>query len=306
MTLEVGLATAMSDVKQIIARCKELDVSLVTLRAGSLPGYEERHAPDLPPLREMQQKLADAGITVAALIQWFGSDAGLVLDPAGHRREVDGMLRTLEVQGELGIARQLHYVDVPEPADEAEDEAYWDGMLAIYRETIAQAGKSRVKIANHGIWRCLTDDLREKAMTDGVTEAGYRAYRTDGWAGPYLVRTADHVRRIVEEVPNEYHGYAMCTGLYITGGDPVTEIGRFRGKINFVQIRDLDARWPAAREMFPGTGNLDFSAILGALFSAGYSGFLHPEHLGHPRHAGEDLEAEATKLLKSWVEQAQA
>ncbi len=294
----------MSDVEQIIARCRELDVALVTLRAQSLPGYEEHHAPELAALREMHGQLADAGITVAALIQWFGSDADLVLNPAAHRRDVDGMLRTLEVQGELGIARQLHYVDVPEPADEAEDEAYWEGMLSIYRETVAQAENSKVKIANHGIWRCLTDDLREQALADGVTEAGYRAYREDGWAGPYLVRTADHVHRIVDAVPSEFHGYALCTGLYITGGDPIAEIDRFRGKINFVQIRDLDGRWPAAREVFPGTGDLDFAAILGALNSAGYSGFLHPEHLGHPRHTGEDIEAEATKLLKTWVAQA--
>jgi hypothetical protein len=107
------------------------------------------------------------------------------------------MLRTLEVERELGIKRQLHYVDIPEPADEA----YWDGMLAIYRETVAQAEKSRVRITNHGIWRCLTDDLREQAVADGVIEANYRSYRIEGWAGPYLVRTADHVRRLVEEVP---------------------------------------------------------------------------------------------------------
>lgn len=217
MTLEVGLATAMSDVEQIIARCKELDVSLVTIRAESLPGYVEHRAPDAAALREMQGRLNDAGITIAALIQWFGSDADLVLNPGAHRHEIDGMLRTLEVQGELGIERQLHYVDVPEPADEAEDDAYWEGMLSIYRETVPQAGKSRVKMANHGIWRCLPDDLREEALADGVTEAGYRSFRREGWAGPYLVRTADQVRRIVEAVPSDYHGYALCTGLYITG-----------------------------------------------------------------------------------------
>jgi hypothetical protein len=81
VTLEVGLTTAISDVDQVIARCKELDVSLVTLRTESLPGYKECQAPDLPALRETEQKLADAGVTIASLIQWFGSDADLVLNP---------------------------------------------------------------------------------------------------------------------------------------------------------------------------------------------------------------------------------
>ena len=306
MTLEVGLATWMSDVDQVIARCKRLDVSLVTLRAASLPGFEKNHAPDRAALRELQGRLADAGITIAALSQWFGDDAALVLDPASHRREVDGMLQTLDVQGELQIPRQLHYIDVPEPADPAEDESYWNGMLEIFREIVPQAAKSEVRIANHGIWRCLPIPLRESALAEGVTAADYREYRPEEWGGPYLVRTSESVHRIVEAVPGDYHGYALCTGLYITGGDPVAEIERFSGKINFVQIRDLAGRWPEALEVFPGTGDLDFPAILEALVAAGYSGFLHPEHLGTPRHAGEDIEVEATMLLKSWVKQANA
>jgi sugar phosphate isomerase/epimerase len=87
--------------------------------------------------------------------------------------------------------------------------------------------------------------------------------------------------------------------MYITGADPATEVARFAGRINYVQIRDLDDRWPAAREVFPGTGNLDFRAILRALIDAGYSGFLHPEHLGQPRFEGDDLEKDATRLVRN-------
>ena len=141
MTLEVGLATWMSDVDRVIARCKQLDVNSVTMRVASMQGFEKNRAPDRAALREMQGRLADAGITIAALSQWFGDDAALVVDPASHRREVDGMLQTLDVQGELGISRQLHYVDVPEPADPAEDDLYWSGMLEIFREAETSRGE---------------------------------------------------------------------------------------------------------------------------------------------------------------------
>ena len=84
------------------------------------------------------------------------------------------------------------------------------------------------------------------------------------------------------------------------GADPVEEIGRFKGKIHFVQIRDLVGRWPKSQEVFPGTGELDFRVIIQALHDSGYRGFMHPEHLGQPRFPGEDLEQVSTWLVKRW------
>ena len=306
MSFEVGLATSMSKVDAIVDRCRELDVDQVTLTVATMPGYEELGYPDPSKFRELYGRLADESVSVVAMMQWIGDFAELVLDPDSHRRHIDGALKTLELQGEYGIGRQLHYVDLPEPEDPADDDAMWEGMLGIYRELIPQAESSGVKLANHAIWRCLPLDLREEALNDGVTESGYRQYRPEGWAGPYLIRTADHIRRIIDSVPSESNGAAMCTGMYITGADPLEEVARFAGRINFVQIRDLDGRWPAAREVFPGTGHLDFPGILRALIDAGYSGFLHPEHLGQPRYEGDDLEKDATRLVKEWVAEVEA
>ena len=306
MSLNVGLTTSMTDAGAIVSRCRDLDVDLVTLRVASMPGYAELGHPDPAAFRELFGKLAEAEVTVSAMSQWIGDFAELALDPDSHRKHIDGALKTLELQGEHGIGRQLHYVDLPEPEDPADDEAMWEGMLGIYRELVSQAESSGVKLANHAIWRCLPLDLRDKALEDGVTESDYRQYRPEGWAGPYLVRTADHIGRIIDSVPSESNGAALCTGMYITGADPATEVARFAGRINYVQIRDLDDRWPAAREVFPGTGNLDFRAILRALIDAGYSGFLHPEHLGQPRYEGDDLEKDATRLVKEWVADEEA
>ena len=306
MSLDVGLCTHMTDAGAILDRCRELDVTQVTLQASTMPGYQELGYPDPMAFGELYGRLTDEGITVAAIMKWLGDSAELVLDPDSHRKHIDGALKLLEMQGEYGIDRQLHYVDLPEPEDPADDDAMWEGMLGIYRELIAQAESSGLRLANHAIWRCLPLDLREQALADGVTQADYRQYRPEGWAGPYLVRTANHIRRIVDSVPSPSNGLAMCTGMYITGADPQEEVARFAGRINYVQIRDLDARWPAAREVFPGTGNLDFPAILRALIDAGYSGFLHPEHLGQPRFEGDDLEKDATRLVKEWVAEAES
>ncbi len=302
----VGLLRG-GDVHTMIARCRQLGVKHVTVAVASMPGARETGAPDLGAMREVQGRLADAGITIAAMNQkgHLGSDADIVLNPSAHRREIDAALRALEVQGELGIDRQLHYVSIPEPADSGQDEDYWQGMLSIVRELVAQAETSKVKIGNHGIWRALRDDQREDALERGVSDDDYRHYRYPTWRGPFLVRTAQHIRRLIEEVPSEYHGVTMCTGMYMHGADPLEQITRFKGKINFVQIRDLAGRWPEAREVFPGTGDLDFPATLRALQEAGYHGFMHPEHLGHPRYPGEDLELEATRILKRWVAEVQ-
>ncbi len=305
--MDVGLATGLTRPEEIIARCRQLGVRHVTLAVDPMPGYRENFTPDAAYLSGVCERLASAGVTVSALnsrVGWErpeGPDPSIVEDITKHRREVEGALKTLELQGRLRIGVQLHYVGVPMPADAAKDELYWSNLIAYYREVVPQAEKSGVRLANHGIWRCLPLGLRDEAVAEGVTEHDYRTYRKKGWQGPYLVRRAGEVARIIQAVPSPSNGVTLCTGMYITGSDPVAEVRRFAGKVHFAQVRDLDARWPAAREMFPGAGQLDFSAILGALVGAGYSGFIHPEHLGTPRRTGEDLELEATELLKRWV-----
>ena len=301
----VGLL-ARGDIDKILERCRQLQVDRVTLAVGNMPGTRETGAPDLAAMREYHEKLSDKDITVSAWNQkgHLGRDPDIMLNPSAHRDRIDAALRTIEVQGELGIDVQLHYVGVPEPADPAQDEDYWGGLLSIFRELVAQAEASKVKIANHGIWRALSDDIRDEALASGLTGDGYRHYANPKFGGPFLVRSAEHIRRLIEEVPSDYNGVTMCAGMYIHGADPLDEIERFKGKIHFVQIRDLEGRWPHSREVFPGTGDLDFRAIIRALRDAGYDGFMHPEHLGQPRFPGEDLEQVATWLVKRWVDEA--
>ena len=66
-------------------------------------------------------------------------------------------------------------------ADPADDERYWDGLIAAFRELVAEAEASDVRFAHHAIWRWRPDRLRDEAARDGVTMADYRGYCRPGW-----------------------------------------------------------------------------------------------------------------------------
>lgn len=293
--VQIGIAAGARDTETIIARCRALGVNQVALYCATFRAEGGEDVPDLNRLREVIRQLSDAGIAVPAMIRWFGNDLSAALD----RRQVDALRRTISVIGRAGVRSLLHYVDLAESADPADDAAYWDGLIAVFRELVAEAEQADVRIANHGIWRCLPDDLRASAMRSGVRASDYRRYRPEGWRGPYLVRDAEGIQRLLDAAPSPYNGVAFCTGMHITGGDVPSLVEQFKGRIHFAQARDVRGRWPAAEEVFPGEGDLDFARILRLLGEAGYGGMIHPEHLGHPRGPGDDLEARAVAYLKA-------
>ncbi|MSS69943.1 MAG: hypothetical protein EXS64_00490 [Candidatus Latescibacteria bacterium] len=296
--VQVGIPSGR-DAETIIARCRALGVNRVALYCATFRAEGEEDVPDLDRLREAVARLSGAGIAVPAMIKWFGGDPAVVLDRTGHRREIDAMRRTISAIGRAGIPSLLHYVDLAEPPDPSDDAAYWDGLIAVLREIVPEAEQADVRLAHHGIWRCLPDDLRTSALRSGVKATDYRQYRPEGWGGPYLVRDAEGIQRLLDAAPSPYNGVAFCTGMHITGGDVPSLVAQFRGKIHFAQARDVRGRWPAAEEVFPGEGELDFPHILRLLREAGYEGMIHAEHLGHPRGPGDDLEARAVAYLKT-------
>ena len=48
------------------------------------------------------------------------------------------------------------------------DDRYWAGLIAIFRELVAQAEATDVRIANHAIWRCMPGVIREEALRQGL------------------------------------------------------------------------------------------------------------------------------------------
>ena len=319
--MKVGIG-ASTDVQSTVDRCKKLGVERVYISCASLPGYQENGYPDPVNLRELKGRLEENGLEVPSACYWFAKwpprpwrsgstnpDILLTRD----RRCIDAMLRMVEILGEAGITSVLHYLDLGKPThprplqggefkDAQQEEACWEGLIDIYREIIPVAESYGVSIGNHSLHRCLPDGIREQSVAASVRLEDFGSYMTDGWGGPFLVGKPEELRRLVNAVPSPCNGVTLCTGMDIAGGDVPALIEEFAGKIHFCQIRDHDAQWPAAQEVFLGEGRLDFPRVFTALRDAGYNGIVNPEHLGKPRYPGEDLQAKGVAYVKSQLE----
>lgn len=305
--MKVGIPMlAYRDVQATIDRCKHLGVERVYIGCASLPGYQENGYPYSASLREFKGRLEENEIEVSSACYWFAkwpprewrsgsTNPDILLNR--DRRCIDAMLRMVEILDKVGITSVLHYLDLGKPIDDGQEEACWEGLIDIYRELIPVAESCGIGIGNHSLHRCLPDGLREQAVARGIRLEDFGSYMADGWGGPFLVGKPEELRRLVNAVPSPCNGVTLCTGMDIVGGDVPALIEEFAGKIHFCQIRDHDARWPAAQEVFLGEGRLDFPRIFAALQNAGYNGIVNPEHLG--RYPGEDLQAKGVAYVKS-------
>jgi sugar phosphate isomerase/epimerase len=296
--MEVVLYAYRDDPAAIIARCRELGVRQVCLLLEGMPGYAETGVPEPRALRELAQTLADEGIALSSGNGSTGRNPDLLLNPSAHRRELDAQLRTLESLSSAGIGALLYYQHFPHPVDPADETRYWDGLVAITRELVAQAEATNVRLAHHAVWRCLPPACRADARGRQTTMTDYPGYRHDDWDGPYLLSSHQDVARLIDAVPSSHNGVCFCTGMHIMGGDVPTLVETFKGRIHHAQMRDVRGRWPFAEEVFLGEGEVDFATILRLLGAAGYDGVIGPEHLGEPRWPGDDPEAAAVAFLR--------
>jgi sugar phosphate isomerase/epimerase len=277
----------------VAGRARALGVEHVSIYCDVFPEYDRTGIVPLEPLREYVGRVRDRGIDVAGALKWTGRDPGYVLDPGSHRRHVDAMLETVRNLGAAGIDTLLHYVDPEAPADLADDERAWAGLVEIYRELVPEAEGAGVRLAHHAIWMFIPPDMRDEVAATGVARERYRTFQYPNWPGPFLLRSADDVRRLVDAVPSPNNGVCLCTGMDLMGGDLPDLIEQFAGRIHYAQLRDHRGRWPSGYEVFPGTGEVDLAGTLERLRAVGYAGPVSPEHYGRPRHPGEDLEAGA-------------
>ena len=305
--MSCGTVMSGADADAVIERCRQLNTDRVALARDSLPGFDNATysgVPDAGYLKETVERVGEVGIEVYAVSKPYcmGKDMDVIRDPAAHRREIDEMMATVEAVADAGIPVMLQYAHVEDPEDPAEDEDLWGGVAIIFREVVAQAETSGLKLANHGRWPTPDGAARARAAEQGIGYEDYRRFRVPEWEGPFMIRNGDHIARLVEkEAPSPNHGVCMCAGMGMNGTDVLEAVDRFQGKIFFAQPRDLKGTWPQVEEVMPGEGDIDVKEFLRRLHAGGYTGMVHPEHFEDTKRQSADAEADAIEIIRGWI-----
>ena len=102
-----------------------------------------------------------------------------------------------------------------------------------------------------------------------------------------IMRSVDNFARLLELVPSEMSGIALCQGNFtLMTEDLPAVIRRFGDKIFFVHMRDVAGVPQRFRETFHDAGQSDMVACMRAYRDIGFEGVLRPDHV--PTMAGDD------------------
>ncbi|WP_263145482.1 TIM barrel protein [Pseudomonas sp. RIT-PI-AD] len=122
---------------------------------------------------------------------------------------------------------------------------------------------------------CLTENLREAARTFAPLGIPVLCEAINSVDMPgFLVNTAEQLATVLDRV--DHPNCLAQLDLYHVarqGLDPQDAIRRLAGRIGHVQFADCPGRGA------PGSGELDFPALLHALRDSGYEGWLGAEYL---------------------------
>jgi mannonate dehydratase len=102
------------------------------------------------------------------------------------------------------------------------------------------------------------------------------------------MRSIENYERLLELVPSEVNGIALCQGNFALMTDDLPEvIRRFgrQGRIFFVHFRDVRGTAEKFVETFQDDGQTDMLACMRAYRDVGYQGVLRVDHV--PTMAGD-------------------
>lgn len=104
-----------------------------------------------------------------------------------------------------------------------------------------------------------------------------------------IMRSVENFQRLLELVPSEMNGIALCQGNFTLMTDDLPAVIRqFADKIFFVHMRDVAGRREKFQETFHDAGQTDMAACMRAYRDIGFDGALRPDHV--PTMAGDDNE----------------
>lgn len=147
-----------------------------------------------------------------------------------------------------------------------EDEQ-WDNLRYFLERTVPTAETAGVKMAMH-------PDDPPLSPIRGVAR---------------IMSNLDNYQRLVDLVPSEANGIALCQGNFALMTDDLPAAIRHfgnQGKIHFVHFRDVRGTPENFTEAFHDDGQTDLAECMRAYRDIGYEGVLRPDH--YPKMGDED------------------
>jgi sugar phosphate isomerase/epimerase len=254
-----------------IGYCQAVGIEAVQESPASVRGFSESRQFDVKALHDYVRQFTTVGIAVEAMgLGQITTD--VVLGKAEGQADFERACHDLQALAEVGVRTITTALPIDNQPTEAENAEQFARVADFYGRLCALAEQAGVRIATHSPWP--------------PTRRGWL------WG-------AERFGELFEAVPSPANGYLYdCAIHHIVGDDPTAAIHRFADRIFFVHIRDVrkseteGAAGTGYDEVFPGTGELNFHRVLGALKDVGYTGVLCPEHF--PIIPGDVKEAAAT------------
>lgn len=254
-----------------IAYCQVTGIETVQESASSVPGFAEDRRFDLEALRSYVRSFADAGIGVESVGLGQITPEVVLGKPEG-KADFERARADLEALAEVDVRVVGCGLPIDRQPTEAENDEQLKRVADFYNRLCLVAEGVGARIVTHSPWP--------------------PSRRNWLWAG-------ERFAQFFAAAPSPANGYLYDNAIHhMLAEDPGEAVRRFADRIFFVHIRDVrkskgeGASGTGYDEVFPGTGELDFSNVLRALKDVGYGGVLCPEHF--PIIPGDTREAAAT------------
>lgn len=259
------------DTETRIGYCLATGIDAVQESATSVPGFAETRQLDPAALRSFVKTFTDAGVQVESIgLGQITPD--VVLGRPEGRADFERARRDVETLAACGIRVIGTGLPIDRQATERDNREQLERVADYYNRLCAVAERAGVRLATHSPW----------------------PPNRRGW-----MWGAEQFAELFEAAPSLANGYLYDSAIHhMLGEDPAAAARRFADRITYVHIRDVrtsageGAAGTGYDEVFPGTGELDFRAVLGAFRDIGYQGTLCPEHF--PAVPGDTKEAAAT------------
>jgi len=240
-----------------IGYCRVTGIEAVQESPSSVPGFAETRQLDPAALRAYVRQFSDAGVEVVAMGLGQITPEVVLGKPEGQV-DFERACRDLEALAEVGVRTITTVASVDNQPTDRENAEQLKRVADYYNRLCAVAEQVGSRIATHSPW----------------------PPNRRGW-----LWGAERFAELFAAAPSPANGYLYDNAIHhMIGDDPAEAVRRFADRIFFVHIRDVrksageGAAGTGYDEVFPGTGELNFHRVLGALRDVGYDGVLCPEH----------------------------